>query len=240
MVDSRHRLENTATEEAFIRAGAGPFAERLQARGIEVEPSAVSPVRWLDETGILATRPLLVHCVQVDTPDIVRIADRGASIAHCPISNARFGHGVAPLPAFSESGIAVGLGSDSVASDKRVDMLEEARFAALMQRGVLRDATVLGSEELLRLATLEGARALGVDDRVGSLQAGKQADLVAVRLGAPHSIAAQDPVAVLFHSARGSDVVLTVVAGRVLYREGEFTTLDWRALADAAAALELS
>ncbi len=231
-------VAESAAEEEFVRQGAGPFAERLGSRGIEIETSGTSSVGWLEETGILATRPLLVHGVHVDASDVERIAGYGASIAHCPISNAWFGHGVAPLAAFREAGIAVGLGSDSVASNDRVDILEEARFAALMQRGMLRESAVLSPEELLRLATLDGARVLGLDDRIGSLQAGKRADFVAVRLGTPHSTPAGDPVATLIHSAGAGDVFLTVVDGRVLYKEGEFAALDWPALAQAAAALE--
>lgn len=218
-------------EESFIRDGSGPLAERLRDREIKVEPQAVSPIEWVERTGIFETRPLLVHCIRVDSADISRIADSGASVAHCPISNAKFAHGIAPLPAFIEAGIPVGLGSDSVASNNRVGILEEARFAALLQRSIHHDPTLLGSSDLLRLATLGGAAALGLDDRIGSLEPGKHADLIAVRFDAPHLTPMADPVAALFHSAGGSDVMLTVVGGRVLYREGKFATLDWDALA---------
>ncbi len=227
-----HVAESEA-EEAFIRDGSGPFAVLFRSRGMKVAAQGMSPVEWLESTGILGTQPLLVHCVRADNADIARIADSGASIAHCPISNARFAHGIAPLPAFIEAGIPVGLGSDSVVSNNRVDILEEARFAALVQRSLHQDPTLLGSDDLLRFATLDGARALGLDDRIGSLEPGKQADLTAVRLDAPHSTPPGDPVTALFQSARSSDVVLTVVGGRELYREGEFATLDWKALAQA-------
>lgn len=230
-----HAAESEA-EERFVREGRGPFAERLRARKIEVRAKGLSPIHWLSETGILATRPLLVHCVRADGSDIACLADHGASIAHCPISNAKLGHGVAPLADFMEANIAVGLGSDSVASNNRMDILEEGRFAALLQRSVRCEATLMSPEDLLRLATLGGARALGLGDRIGSLQPGKRADLVAVSVNRPNSMPTWDPVATLFHSASAADVILTVVGGRVLYRDGEFTTIDWAALVDAAQA----
>jgi len=233
-----HAAESEA-EERFVRDGTGPFAERLAARGIGVEPQNMSPIAKLAEVGILAARPLLVHCVQVDSSDIEAIAEHGASIAHCPISNAKLGHGVAPLPDFITAGIAVGLGSDSVVSNNRVDILEEARFAALQQRSHRREAELLNPAELLNLATLEGARALGLADTVGSLEVGKDADFIAVRLGAPHLTPTGDPVSALFHSAGFGDIALTVVAGQVLYRDGEFVTLDFPALADAARTYKL-
>jgi cytosine/adenosine deaminase-related metal-dependent hydrolase len=227
-----HAAESEA-EERFTREGRGAFAERLRARGIAVQAAGTSPIAWLAETGILQTGPLLVHCVRVDAEDVARIAAAGGSIAHCPISNAKFGHGVAPLPDFLEAGIPVGLGSDSVASNNRVDVLEEARFAALVQRAITGEPGILPAAELLRLATLEGAKALGLESRIGSLVAGKEADIIAVRFDRPHTVPTADPAAALFHSARGGDVVLTIVRGRVLYRDGEFTTLDFDALAEA-------
>jgi 5-methylthioadenosine/S-adenosylhomocysteine deaminase len=233
-----HAAESEA-EEAYTRLGRGTFADRLRARGIEVRAAGKTPIAWLAETGILGTQPLLVHCVRVEPEDIVLVADSGASVAHCPISNAKFGHGVAPLPDFISASTSVGLGSDSVASNNRADILAEARFAALVQRSVRRDPELLGPDELLRLATLDGAGALGLGSRIGSLEPGKQADIIAVRLWRTHSTPPGDPVAALFHSACASDVVLTIVGGRVLYRDGAFTTLDWPALAQATERMDL-
>ncbi len=233
-----HAAESEA-EETYTRLGRGPFADRLRERGIDVLAAGETPIAWLADTGILGTDPLLVHCVRVEAEDVARIADSGASIAHCPISNAKFAHGVAPLPDFIAASISVGLGSDSVASNNRVDILAEARFAALVQRSVRRDPELLGPEELLRLATLGGARALGLAHRIGSLEPGKQADIIAVRLRRTHSTPLGDPVAALFHSAYASDVVLTIVGGRVLYEDGAFTTLDWPALAQTTGEMAL-
>ena len=228
-----HAAESEA-EEMFLRDGRGPFAERLRARGVDVKATGRSAVAWLADTGIMATHPLLVHCVRVDEYDIARIAHAGAAVAQCPISNAKFGHGVAPLVDLLAAEIPVGLGSDSVASSNRVDLLEEARFAGLMQNARERTQS-LDAGTLLHLATLGGARALGLADKIGSLEIGKEADLCGVRLDRPHTVPIEDPTAAMIHSARGTDVCLTVVRGRVLYRDGEFATLDWPALAERAA-----
>jgi cytosine/adenosine deaminase-related metal-dependent hydrolase len=213
-------------EALLVSAGAGPFAAGLRTRGIATPARASSTIELLDRTGILATRPLLVHCVLASSDDIGRIADSGAAVAHCPVANARLGHGIAPVVEILEAGIRVGLGSDSVASNNRIDMLEEARIAQLMQRARLRSAGALDPRRLLRLATIDGAEALGSAGRTGSLEVGKDADLCAVALSAPHARPVLDPVATLLLSARGGDVIMTAVRGRILYRDGRHTTLD--------------
>ena len=225
--------DESAAERALVSQGEGDFAPGLRARGIETPPRAPSTVQLLDRLGVLAARPLLIHCVLLDYDDVVRLVDHGCAVAHCPVANAKLGHGVAPLPELREAGVRVGLGTDSVGSNNRLDLLEEARLASLLHRGRLASHDYLGPAELLRLVTLDGARALGMEDRVGSLEPGKDADLCAVSLAAPHVRPVHDPVAALFHAARGSDVILTAVAGRVLYRDGAVATLDEAALAEA-------
>jgi len=224
-----HAAEGEA-EERLVREGAGPFAEGLRARGIPTPPRGRSTIELLDRLGVLRVRPLLIHCVRVDEDDIRRIADAGATVAHCPAANARLGHGVAPLLELREAGIPVGLGTDSVASNNRLDVFEEARMAQLFQRARHRSASVLSAAELLRLATLDGARVLGLDDRIGSLEPGKDADLCAVSFAGAHIVPVHDPTSALFHAARAPDVVLTAVRGRVLYRDGRVLSIDVDAL----------
>jgi cytosine/adenosine deaminase-related metal-dependent hydrolase len=220
-----HAAES-AVEGALVREGAGDFAPGLGARGIATPVRGRSTIELLDRLGVLAARPLLIHCVDVDADDIMRIAASGAAVAHCPVANAKLGHGVAPIIAMREAGIRVGLGTDSVGSNNRLDLLEEARFAALLQRATHHRFDLLGPDDLLRLCTLDGATALGWEGQLGSLEPGKAADLCAVALSGPHVRPVHHPVAALFHSARGSDVVLTVVGGRVVYRDGMVMTLD--------------
>jgi len=226
-------------EALLVRDARGPFADALRARGIPVHPRARSTIALLEETGVLAARPLVIHAIRVDEEDIAALSVAGAPVAHCPIANARLGHGIAPVLDMLEAGITVGLGTDSVASNNRLDLLEEARAAQLFQRARTGSADTLGAERLLRMATLDGARALGLDDRIGSLEPGKEADLCAVALDRPHTSPVHDPFAALILAARGSDVVLTMVRGRVLYRAGRHTELavtDLRPRLEAIAA----
>jgi cytosine/adenosine deaminase-related metal-dependent hydrolase len=235
-------IAESAIERELVTRGEGDFAPGLRARGIATPSRGRSPIEMLDRLGALAAQPLLIHCVDLDEEDIRRIAESDCAIAHCPVANAKLGHGLAPLPRLREAGVRVGLGTDSVASNNRLDLLEEARVAALLQRAVHRSPSLLPPDELLSLCTIDGARALGWQDRIGSLEPGKDADLCAVSLAGPHVKPIHDPVAALFHSARGSDVTLAVVRGRVLYRRGVVATIDREAaerrIDDAAARLQ--
>jgi cytosine/adenosine deaminase-related metal-dependent hydrolase len=220
-----HAAESAA-EDDLVRHGTGAFAGGLHRRGIDSPPRAASTVELLARTGVLACAPLLIHAIRLRGDDVARIADAGARIAHCPTANARLGHGVAPVHALRAAGVTVGLGTDSVAANNRLDLLEEARTAQLMQRAAREDPTALPPAELLRMATLDGARALGLDDRVGAIEPGLDADLCAVSLAGAHVRPVHDPLAALFLSARAHDVVLTMVRGRILYRDGRLTELD--------------
>jgi cytosine/adenosine deaminase-related metal-dependent hydrolase len=224
-----HAAESTAERE-LVERGGGDFAPGLRARQIETPPRGRSTVEMLDRLGILRTRPLLIHCVTVDGDDLARMADTGSAVAHCPVANARLGHGAAPYPEMLDAGVAVGLGTDSVGSNNRLDLLEEARAASLLHRARLRSPDFLSAGDLLRLATLDGARALGLDGRIGTLEPGKDADLCAVSLAAPHVVPVHDPAAAVVHAARGCDMVLATVRGRVLQRDGRVLTLDADAL----------
>lgn len=220
-------------ERDLVARGEGDFAPGLNARGIATPPRGTSTVEMLDRLGVLQARPLLIHCVLVDGDDIARMADRDCAVAHCPVANARLGHGIAPILQMREAGVRVGLGTDSVGSNNRLDLLEEARIASLLHRGVMASHDVLAPAELLRLVTIDGARALAMDDRIGTLEPGKDADLCAVSLAGAHVRPVHEPVAALFHAARGTDVVMAAVRGRVLYRDGRVLTLDEAALAEA-------
>ncbi len=221
-----HIAESEA-ETRFVRDGMGPFADRLRARGIAVHPQARSPIALLDQTGVLETRPLLIHVIQVDDTDLASIAAAGASIVHCPISNAKLGQGIAPLDRMRVAGIPTGLGTDSVASNDRMDLLSEARQAALF--GALRAGApdALSATDALTHATLGGAQALGMGDRVGSLEVGKDADLAAFSLAWPFAQPVHDPAVTLVHALAGSATAqLVTVAGRELVRDGRVLQQD--------------
>ncbi len=221
-------------ERAFVAEGGGPFAELLRARGIAVEPRGRSTVAWLEETGLLALGPLLIHCVTADAQDFAAARRHGASVAHCPGSNAVLGHGRADLAAMRRAGVTVGLGSDSVVAGGRLDLFAEARLAATGAGQPAPDPRAL-----LRLLTADGAAALGLAD-LGSLRPGAWGDLAAVGLGGPAFRGAAGPEAAVAYGATASDVVLAVVAGRVVYRHGRWPGVDMETeaagLARAAAA----
>ena len=217
-------LAESREEIEFLREGAGPFADVLRARGIPVVRRSHSPVHWLVELGVVIAKPLLIHCVQTDATDLSFIADAGCPVAHCPASNAKLGHGVAPVRAMLDAGIVVGLGSDSMASNNQMDLLGEARLASLFQNAANGRPDALSAAESFELATLGGARALGLDGRIGSLEAGKDADLAAFPLNG--AAAAFDPVAALVYAMPGTAARFVCVAGRELVRDGRIVT-DW-------------
>jgi 5-methylthioadenosine/S-adenosylhomocysteine deaminase len=210
-----HIAESDA-ERRLVVDGDGPFADALAARGIELTVRGRSPVALLDRCGVLDARPLLIHCARVDAADIARIAATGCTVAHCPASNAKLAHGIAPLGDILAAGIPVGLGSDSVASNNRMDLLDEARLASLMQRARTGRPAEIPAQRALEMATIGGARALGIADRVGSLEAGKDADLAAFDLAGLHAAPAFDPVTTAIFSLTGRDACFVAVAGRVL------------------------
>jgi 5-methylthioadenosine/S-adenosylhomocysteine deaminase len=222
-------VSESAAEIDFLREATGPFADFLTGRGIEVVRRAHSPVHLLAELGVAAVaRPLLIHAVQFDESDVALAAHYDCPVAHCPASNAKLGHGTAPLRALLDAGVRVGLGTDSVASNNRLDVLDEARTAALMHRAVLRRADALSAGEALQLATLGGARALGLDAEIGTLEVGKRADLCAFALDAtdPRADADADPVTALVFALAGRPALLTMVDGREVARAGRALGAD--------------
>ena len=216
-----HAAESEA-EELLLREGCGPFAEGFAKRSIEWSAPRVSTIQYLKQLRVLRVRPLLAHCIRVDGTDLDTLRDAGAKVAHCPKSNAKLGHGRAPFAKFLSAGVAVGIGSDSVASNNTCDMLEEARFATLLARS---DARISATDALEAL-TLGGARCFDLENEIGQLKEGFQADLTAVSLTGMHQIPNHDPVATLIFASSGRDVILTVIAGREVYREGSVAGVD--------------
>jgi cytosine/adenosine deaminase-related metal-dependent hydrolase len=219
-----HLAESDA-EIAFLRDGDGPFADGLRARGIPVVRRSHSPVHLLVELGVVVARPLLIHCVKLEASDIDFIAQYDCPVAHCPASNAMLGHGIAPIRELLDAGAVVGLGSDSAASNDRMDMLAEARLAIAFQNARLGRPDALPVREALALATIGGARALGLDDRVGSLEVGKDADLAAFALDAIRGAASLAPEAAAL-AAAGTPATLVTVAGHPRVRNGQVLGLD--------------
>jgi 5-methylthioadenosine/S-adenosylhomocysteine deaminase len=215
-------IAESEVERQLVVEASGSFAEGLRRRGIAVAPRARSSIGLLDTLGVLAVRPLLIHCVRVDATDIELMARSRSAVAHCPVSNAKLGHGLAPLDEMLSAGLTVGLGSDSMASNNRMDLLEEARIALLAQRARTRSSETPSAEDVLVLATIGGANAIGIGDVAGTLEVGKQADLAAFALD---SVApTQDPVTAAVFSITAARARFVSVAGQVLVRDGSLVT----------------
>jgi cytosine/adenosine deaminase-related metal-dependent hydrolase len=224
-------IAESAAEYEIVASGSGEFAERWRRRGISVAKRARSPIELLERLGALDHGPLLIHCVRVDAADIQVMERHRCSVAHCPASNAKFGHGIAPLLPIVDAGIRVGIGSDSVASNNRMDILDEARLAVLIHRGATQRHDAFGAHQALELATIGGARALDLDSRVGSLEVGKDADLAAFTTDIPRTTPLGDPYSAAIFALPGRSATLVIVRGKVLVERGRAISRD-TALAD--------
>jgi 5-methylthioadenosine/S-adenosylhomocysteine deaminase len=221
-------LAESVAETEFLRAGTGAWASFSE---MLVPPLGTTGVRALANAGLLGPNVIAAHCVEVDDEEIALLADHDVAVAHCPRSNGILGCGVAPLAALRAAGIRVCIATDSPASTPSFDMFEEMRAAIVGARARERRPDALTASEALELATLGGARALGLHEKLGSLVPGKQADLTVLSLADTSFVPWEDPVtaAVLGGSPHG--VVATLVSGKPRYVKGG---KPWLELIDAA------
>jgi len=202
-------IAESADETLFVRDGDGPFADAHRKRGIKVVPRACSPVAYLDRMGLLGPDMLLVHAVETDDEDHALIQARGAFVVYCPKSNAYLGHRIAPVAAMRSRGIPVALGTDSLASNDGFDMFAEMRMVVEQQQ--------LRCEDALSMATIEGARALGLEMELGSLEAGKRADFSVITL----QDSRRDPLEEMVLRSTLADIRKTFLGGREVNVEME-------------------
>jgi len=194
----------------------------------------VRPLARLQRLGLLGPGLIAVHAVHLDADEIALLAAHGASVAHCPSSNMKLGSGIAPVAALQGQGVRVGLGSDGAASNNRLDLFREMHQAALLAKVTNHDATLLDAHAALRMATLDGAAALGLERRIGSLVAGKEADLCAVRLDDPMLQPCFDPASHLVYVAGREHVSHVWVAGSERVSEGKLAGVAGAELLDIA------
>jgi 5-methylthioadenosine/S-adenosylhomocysteine deaminase len=191
-------------------------------------------VAYLDSLGLTGAHVALAHCVHLNDAELTILAETGTHVAHCPSSNLKLGSGVAPVKEMLERGISVSLGADGAPCNNRLDMFTEMRTAALLQK-VTHGADALPAWCALRLATIDGARALGLDREIGSLEAGKRADVIVVKLDRLHSTPRPaDLASAVVYSAQAGDVQTVIIDGRLVMRERELLTMNEREVIEEA------
>ncbi len=185
-----------------------------------------TPVERFRDLGLFEAHVVAPHCVHPTDSDIDVLAEHGVGVVHNPGSNMKLASGIAPVPEMQRRGVTVGLGTDGAASNNNLDMLEEARLAALLHKVNSGDPTVISAYEALAMATSESAKALGISDQVGSIEVGKRADVILIDLDRPHLSPRHNVVSHIAYAARASDVTTTIVHGEALMLDGKLTGLD--------------
>jgi len=196
-----------------------------EVAGIQ-ETYGTTPVRHLERLGLLSEGLIADHCVALENEEIELLARRGVKVAHNPSSNMKLASGVAPVPELLRAGATVGLGTDGAASNNNLDMFGEMNIAAKLHKASRLDPTVMDAATVLNMATVGGAKTLGLEGRVGRLEPGYLADLIVVDLNQPHLTPLYNPVSHLVYAASGADVIHSVVHGKILLENRALTTLD--------------
>ena len=186
----------------------------------------VTPTRALYDAGVFEAKVLAAHGVWLSDEDMDIFAEAGASVAHCPVSNLKLGSGIARLAEMKRHGMNVALGTDGCCSNNTHDLFEEVKLAALLQKGVSGDPTCVTAYESLKMATVGGAKAQGRENEIGRIAEGFDADMILIDADSPILRPVYDPISTTVYSATGRDVCLTMVQGRILYENGQFTTID--------------
>ena len=184
----------------------------------------LTPFRILDRYGVWDTRAIAAHCVWTTEDDWAGMAEKGVACVHNPVSNLKLGSGVAWIPAMKAAGVPIALGTDGVSSNNNQDMFEEMKFAAVLHNGVTRNPLALLPQDVLAMATREGAKALG--RKTGRIAPGYVADLILVDFTRPHLTPCHSVMDNLVYAAHGSDVVMNMARGKIIYKDGTFLTLD--------------
>ncbi len=232
---TRELLEKVAllADERGVMVHTHASENRAEIEMVERETGRRN-IPYLDSLGLAAPHVALAHCVHLDDAEMETLARTGAHVLHCPSSNLKLGSGIAPVKAMLERGVSVSLGADGAPCNNRLEMFTEMRTAALLQKAI-HGAEVLPARRVLRLATIDGARALGLDHEIGSLEAGKRGDVSIINLNRLHSTPhPADIVSAIVYSAEASDVESVIIDGRLAMHERELLTLDEREVIDEA------
>jgi len=188
--------------------------------------TGLKPVFYLDDLGLLDSNLIAAHAIYLDEEEMELLARRGVKVAHCPESNMKLGCGIAAVAKMLEKGITVGLGTDGCASNNNLDLFGEMDAAAKLAKVANLDPTVLDAITVLKMATVGGARVIGLEDKIGTIEPGKKADIIIVDTNTPHMTPMYNPYSQLVYSATGGDVRDVIVNGKIVYRDRCFTALD--------------
>jgi 5-methylthioadenosine/S-adenosylhomocysteine deaminase len=205
---------------------------REEIRIVERE-TGTRNIKYLNDAGLAAPNVVLAHCVHLDEDELEILRTTGAHVAHCPSSNLKLGSGVAPVVEMVNRGISISLGADGAPCNNRLDMFTEMRTAALIQKA-LHGAEVLPAPTMLRMATIDGARALGLENEIGSIELDKRADLTLLDLETLHTTPRPDPISTVVYAAEAANVDTVIIDGVVVMREGKLTTIDEKRVIEAA------
>jgi 5-methylthioadenosine/S-adenosylhomocysteine deaminase len=215
------------------------LAETDEERNVTSERFGQRPVGVLDAVGLWGPRIVAAHGVWVNSQEMALLGRHGVGVSHNPESNMKLASGLAPVVDYLKAGVTVGLGTDGAASNNDLDMFEEMRQAAFLHKHATRDPRAISASVALEMATIGGARVLGLQDRIGSLEVGKRADLIVVRMDKPRHTPMYDPVSHLVYVARGDDVEATIVNGVILMQDARVVSMrEDEVLADARRAAD--
>jgi 5-methylthioadenosine/S-adenosylhomocysteine deaminase len=188
--------------------------------------TGLRPVFYLDSLGLLNSTLIAAHAIHLDEEEIDLLAKRGVKIAHCPESNMKLGSGIAAVAKMLKKGVTVGLGTDGCASNNDLDLFGEMDTAAKLAKVAALDPTLLDARTVLKMATIEGAGVIGLEDEIGTIETGKKADIIIVDTHTPHMTPMYNPYSQLVYSADGGDVRDVIINGRIVYRDRQFITLE--------------
>jgi 5-methylthioadenosine/S-adenosylhomocysteine deaminase len=218
-----------AAREMSVRLGVPTLihvAETQSEAATAKERGAATVVSYLDSIGFLGPGVVAAHAVWVNDADIALLKSRGVGVSHNPVSNMKLASGIAPVTAYLAADVAIGLGTDGAASNNDLDMFEAMRAASFLQKIATSDPTAVGASAAVQMATIGGARALGMDKQIGSLEPGKRADIIIVSMNAARQTPMYDPLSHIVYVTNGGDVQTTIVNGKVLMRDRKMLTLD--------------
>lgn len=222
-------LAGSKDEYDFVKYGSSPLAgayrDLMGWGNLLWQPTGVTPVKYMLQWGIFDCDVLAVHCIQVNEDDLKTLQDHDVAIAHCPRCSAKLAMGIAPMRDFLDMGLRVGLGTDSPASSSTMDVFDEMRIGLLLQRGLNQAMQNLEAETFIHMATLGGAKALGLETTIGSLEPEKEADIVVVNMAHSHQRPLTNPYSALVFNANQENVVLTMIGGQAIFEGGEDTAV---------------